>query len=85
MATEANMISVGKYSRSTGYAVIDQETGEVGAMMPLDKTQTSEFWNPILKSDMFKEHIKQKYGIAYGSLLQDEEESEPQLLQEEDE
>ena len=79
------MISVGKYSRSTGYAVIDQETGEVGDMMPFDKTQTSEFWNPILKSVMFKEHIKQKYGIAYGSLLQDEEESEPQLLQEEDE
>jgi len=85
LATEANMISVGKYSRSTGYAVIDQETGEVGDMMPFDKTQTSEFWNPILKSDMFKEHIKQKYGIAYGSLLQEEEESEPQLLQEEDE
>jgi RecA/RadA recombinase len=85
LATEANMISVGKYSRSTGYAVIDQETGEVGAMMPFDKTQTSEFWNPILKSEKFKEHIKQKYGIAYGSLLQDEEESEPQLLQEVDE
>jgi hypothetical protein len=64
--------------------VINQETGEVGDMMPFDKTQTAEFWNPILKSDMFKEHIKHKYGIAYGSLLQDEEETEPQLLQEEE-
>ena len=85
LATEANMVSVGKYSRSTGYALINQETGEVGDMMPFDKTQTSEFWNPILKSEKFKEHIRNKYGIAYGSLLQDEEEStELQLLQEEE-
>lgn len=83
LATEANMISVGKYSRSTGYAVIDQDTGEVGDMMPLSKTQNAEFWNPILNNKKFKAHIKNKYGIAHGSLLQDDnEESESQLLQE---
>lgn len=54
------------------YAKIDQETGELSDKMRYDKTQTSEFWEPILKNEKFKQFVKQKYGIAYGNILGDD-------------
>ena len=51
------------------YAKIDKATGEIGNKMRLDATQNAEFWEPILKDDEFKEYIKHRYGVAYGSIL----------------
>ena len=51
------------------YAKIDQTTGEIGNKMRFDATQTAEFWEPLLQNDDFKNFVKLKYGISYGSIL----------------
>lgn len=56
------------------YQKIDPETGEV-----LDKnyrladTDTKEFWLPILTSKTFREFVENKYMIAAGNIINDEE------------
>jgi len=54
------------------YAKIDRKTGEVGAKVRLDATQTKEFWYPILKDNQFKTFVQEKYQIGYGNILNDE-------------
>ena len=54
------------------YAKIDRKTGEVGAKVRLDATQTKEFWYPILEDKQFKTFIQEKYQIGYGNILNDE-------------
>ena len=63
------------------YAKIDLTTGEIGDKVRFDATQTDEFMLPLLKSDKFKEYVNQKYGIAYGNIMG---ENNPILLQEEE-
>ena len=53
------------------YAKVDLNTGEVGAKKRFADTQNAEFWNPLLDDPKFLDFIKQQYGIAYGSLLED--------------
>jgi RecA/RadA recombinase len=61
------------------YAKVDQSTGEIGEKKRIADTSTPEFMEPILKDPKFKEFIKHKYEIAYGSIMG---ESDPILLQE---
>jgi RecA/RadA recombinase len=61
------------------YAKVDQETGEVGEKKRIADTATADFMEPILKDPKFKDFIKHKYEIAYGSIMG---ESDPILLQE---
>ena len=51
------------------YAKVDQETGEIGDKKRLADTMTAEFWDEILESDKFKEYVRKKYEIAYGSIM----------------
>jgi len=61
------------------YAKVNQETGEIASEKYREAdTGTKEFWADILKSKKFKEFIKQKYSIAYGSILGEDEVLEEQ-------
>ena len=51
------------------YAKVDQETGELGDKKRYDATQTEEFWSDILANDAFKEYVRKKYEIAYGTIM----------------
>lgn len=51
------------------YAKVNQETGEIGDKKRFDDTQTPEFWNDILANDKFKEYVRKRYEITYGSIL----------------
>jgi RecA/RadA recombinase len=53
------------------YAKVDQETGEIGDKKRFDDTQTKEFWSDILSNDKFKEYVRKRYEISYGSIMQD--------------
>ena len=56
------------------YAKVDPKTGEIDSNKVRESdTNTKEFWKDILKSDKFKEYIRQKYSIGFNSILQDEE------------
>lgn len=61
------------------YAKVDQETGEIGDKIRFSATQTSEFMEPILKSQKFKDYVRNKYAIAYGNIM-----GETAILEEED-
>jgi RecA/RadA recombinase len=52
------------------YAKVDPKTGEIdGNKVREADTNDKEFWKDILKSEKFKEYVKQKYSIAYGSIM----------------
>lgn len=51
------------------YVKVDSETGEIGQKVRIADTQTAEFMEPILANIKFKDYIKQKYGISYGSIM----------------
>ena len=69
LAMQANFVT----KPSPGwYAKVDQKTGEVGAKVRLDATQTKEFWYPILEDKQFKTFVQEKYQIGYGNILNDE-------------
>ena len=52
------------------YSKVDQETGEVSPHRKrFDDTQTPEFWNDILASEKFKEYVRKRYEITYGSIM----------------
>jgi len=51
------------------YAKVDQSTGEVGDKKRIADTTSPEFMEPILKDEKFKQFIKHKYEIAYGSIM----------------
>ena len=54
------------------YAKVNQETGEIGDKKRFDDTQTPEFWNDILANEKFKEYVRKRYEITYGSILGDD-------------
>jgi len=59
------------------YSKVDLETGEVlKEKVRIADTQNAKFWTSILESDKFKQYIKQRYEVAYGSILETEEETE---------
>jgi hypothetical protein len=58
------------------YAKVNQETGEIGEKKRHADTQTAEFMDSLLNDEGFKNYVKQKYTIAYGSLLNSEEEED---------
>jgi hypothetical protein len=51
------------------YAKVDQETGEIGDKKRFDDTQNAEFWNDILANEKFKEYVRKRYEITYGSIM----------------
>jgi len=51
------------------YAKVDQKTGELGAKLRETDTHAKEFWKDILNDKKFKEYIKQRYSISFGSIL----------------
>jgi RecA/RadA recombinase len=53
------------------YAKVDQETGEIGDKKRFDDTQNKEFWSDMLNNEKFKEYVRKRYGISYGSIMQD--------------
>jgi RecA/RadA recombinase len=53
------------------YAKVDRETGEIGEKKRFADTQTADFMNSLLSDQGFKDYVKQRYTIAYGSLLGD--------------
>lgn len=64
LAIEAGLVSQGKVGRSSGYALIDEETGEVGEMVKFDATQTDEFLGKILNNKTFKQFVIDKYKMS---------------------
>ena len=70
LAIEGNFVS----KPSSGwYAMVDRKTGEIGNKVRYDVTQTPEFMEPLLGNSEFKEFVKQKYEIAYGSIMREKE------------
>lgn len=51
------------------FAKVDKDTGEIGEKKRMADTLTAEFWDSILKNQEFKDYVKSKYTIAYGSLM----------------
>ena len=66
IALESNFVT----KPSNGwYAKVDQETGEVLDKKRFDDTQTEEFWKDILADEKFREFVRKKYEITYGSIM----------------
>ena len=66
IALEGNFVS----KPSNGwYAKVDQDTGEILDKKRFADTQTEEFWSDILASEKFKEFVRKKYEITYGSIM----------------
>lgn len=56
------------------YSKVNQETGEVeDKKYRLKDTENSDFWNPILNSEKFKEAVYNKYSVSAHKLIEDEE------------
>ena len=57
------------------YAVVDKETGEVQEpnMRAKDFVDNKDFWMKMLKETDFAEFIKNKYKIAMGSIMENED------------
>ena len=51
------------------YAKVDKSTGEIGDKKRMAETQTAEFMEPLLEDDEFKEYVRDRYAIAYGSIM----------------
>ncbi len=62
------------------YAKVDRKTGEIGDKKRFAETQTAEFMEPLLADSDFKEYVRDKYAIAYGSIM-----GETPVLEEADE
>jgi RecA/RadA recombinase len=56
------------------YSKVDMSTGEVEPTKVREKdTNNSNFWLPILKDETFQEWVRNRFQIANGALMQDEE------------
>lgn len=55
------------------YAKIDRETGEILGKVRFTDTQNKEFWQDILTNPEFEIFVTKKYGIAYGSILSNDD------------
>ncbi len=53
------------------YAKVDRETGEIMNKVRFDDTQNKEFWSDLLNNESFKEYVRKRYEISYGSIMQD--------------
>lgn len=54
------------------YARINKETGEVGkSYKTSDIVDNSQFWEDFLKTTDFKQHIKEKFSLSMGNILED--------------
>jgi RecA/RadA recombinase len=51
------------------YAKVDAESGEIGDKKRLADTMNGEFWDELLTDEKFKEYVRKKYEIAYGSIM----------------
>lgn len=59
------------------YSRVDPDTGEVEEKKFRAKdTNTKEFWNMLLNNEKFKESIRKRYQIAYGDIMEDDNEKE---------
>ena len=60
------------------YARVDKETGEVLApnMRAGDIVDNSDFWKAVFKETDFAKYIKEKYSIAHGAILQEDEDAD---------
>jgi RecA/RadA recombinase len=57
------------------YSKVDILTGEVDIKKYREKeTNSKEFWSSILEDEAFKAFVANKYSVASGSIMQDEEE-----------
>ncbi len=54
------------------FAKVDKETGEIGEKHRMADTLNAQFWDSILNNQEFKDYVKAKYAIAYGSLMGDD-------------
>jgi hypothetical protein len=60
--------SVGWFSR------VDTSTGEIeAAKFRIKDTDTKDFWIPLLTNKSFQEAIKNRYQIAHGNILSDDD------------
>ena len=51
------------------YAVVDQETGEVGPKVRHDVTNDKSFWDPVFAETDFKDFLMRQYKIGYKSVV----------------
>jgi RecA/RadA recombinase len=51
------------------FSKVDRATGEIGEKKRMADTLCAEFWDSILKDQEFKDYVKSKFTIAYGSLM----------------
>jgi len=57
------------------YSKVDTLTGEVDVKKYREKeTNSKEFWSSILEDEAFKAFVANKYSVASGSIMQDEDE-----------
>ena len=57
---------------------VDKETGEILApnMRAGDIVDNGDFWKTVFKETDFAKYIKEKYSIAHGAILQQEDEED---------
>ena len=56
------------------YSKVDKETGEVeDKKYRLKDTDTKDFWMSIITSKSFNEFVQQRYAVAHGDIIQDDE------------
>jgi hypothetical protein len=55
------------------FARVNTETGEIGDKFRIKDTDTKEFWLPILTDKSFQDAVKNKYQIAHGAIIKDED------------
>ena len=56
------------------YSKVNKETGEIeNKKYRIKDTDTKDFWMPILTSKSFNEFVQNKYSIAHGDIIRDEE------------
>jgi hypothetical protein len=56
------------------YSKVDLETGEVEEKKYREKdTDTKDFWLPVLKQKSFQDFVENKYRVAAGEIMQQEE------------
>jgi hypothetical protein len=72
LAIESKDVMQGKVGKSSGYALVDIESGEVGEMVKFEKTQTEEFLGEILKRESFKKYIRDTYKLEKAKLEEDD-------------
>ena len=51
------------------YAIVDQETGEVGDKVRHDVTLNKSFWDPVFDQTDFKDFLKKQYQIGHKSVV----------------